>query len=300
VKYRTKHIVEYAFLKLVAGTAKILPRRAALALGWLIAFTAFYVFRFRRKIVRKRIRQVLGESMSNDQTDRIAWLSLRNVMLSAIDVIRAPITKAEELEKMFSCRTSLEPVRKLAESGKGAIIALPHMGSWEASASATFNSGIPLFSFAATQKNPLVDAYMNRLREGPGIEALPRTQTSLKKILKKLKNGKVLAILPDVRMREKALTVPFLNGHANIGAGMAMFARHTNAPIYPCIVRRKGWIQHSIELLAPINPDPSLSKDEDIQRMTNDVFKIFNDAILKNPEQWFWYNKRWILDPIET
>jgi lauroyl/myristoyl acyltransferase len=24
-----------------------------------------------------------------------------------------------------------------------------------------------------------------------------------------------------------------------------------------------------------------------------------SDAILSQPEQWFWYNKRWVLEPVE-
>jgi lauroyl/myristoyl acyltransferase len=42
-----------------------------------------------------------------------------------------------------------------------------------------------------------------------------------------------------------------------------------------------------------------MDKDDDIRRMTVSVLKIIEDAIMEQPEQWFWYNKRWVLDPIE-
>jgi len=32
--------------------------------------------------------------------------------------------------------------------------------------------------------------------------------------------------------------------------------------------------------------------------MTLAVMKIIDDAIRSNPGQWFWFNKRWILDPL--
>ena len=32
--------------------------------------------------------------------------------------------------------------------------------------------------------------------------------------------------------------------------------------------------------------------------MTAGVLKIMDQAIREHPEQWFWFNKRWVLDPI--
>jgi len=32
--------------------------------------------------------------------------------------------------------------------------------------------------------------------------------------------------------------------------------------------------------------------------MTQAIFDIIEAAIRTDPSQWFWYNKRWILDPL--
>jgi lauroyl/myristoyl acyltransferase len=32
--------------------------------------------------------------------------------------------------------------------------------------------------------------------------------------------------------------------------------------------------------------------------MTQQVLTIVEEAIRADPGQWFWYNKRWILDPV--
>ena len=44
--------------------------------------------------------------------------------------------------------------------------------------------------------------------------------------------------------------------------------------------------------------DKNLSKEDDILRMTSLVMKHVEDAIRQDPGQWFWFNKRWILDPV--
>jgi KDO2-lipid IV(A) lauroyltransferase len=79
---------------------------------------------------------------------------------------------------------------------------------------------------------------------------------------------------------------------------MAMFARHTGVPIYPIIMRRVGWARHVGHIYPAIEPDSTLSKQEDIQRMTQQVLDIVEGAIREDPGQWFWYNKRWVLDPV--
>jgi lauroyl/myristoyl acyltransferase len=33
--------------------------------------------------------------------------------------------------------------------------------------------------------------------------------------------------------------------------------------------------------------------------MSQKVMDIVSDAIMAQPEQWFWYNKRWVLEPVE-
>jgi lauroyl/myristoyl acyltransferase len=44
--------------------------------------------------------------------------------------------------------------------------------------------------------------------------------------------------------------------------------------------------------------DPGLDKAEDCRRITQRVMDIFDAAIRAQPEQYFWYNKRWVLDPL--
>jgi lauroyl/myristoyl acyltransferase len=78
---------------------------------------------------------------------------------------------------------------------------------------------------------------------------------------------------------------------------MAKFAKQTGVPIFPLIIRREGWTKHRLAFSDPILPDPEVSKAEDCVRMTQEVFDVIDKAVRETPEQWFWFNKRWILDP---
>jgi len=79
---------------------------------------------------------------------------------------------------------------------------------------------------------------------------------------------------------------------------MAMFAVSANVPILPAIFTRKGWGRHEFIHYDPIFPDPASDRDADARRLTEAVMAIVDKAIRDNPEQWFWYNKRWVLTPL--
>jgi KDO2-lipid IV(A) lauroyltransferase len=189
--------------------------------------------------------------------------------------------------------------RRHAGTGKGAVIACPHMGNWELAAVHSHFHGIPVFSIAAAQKNPLTDRYWNDLRRSPGIETIARGSGLMKHVIRNLRAGKILAILPDVRVRTEGLQIPFLGASANLGAGMALFARQCDVPVFPVIVTRVGWAVHKVVVHPPVLPDPTLPKEQDFARITAAVMAIVERAIRDQPEQWFWYNKRWVLDPLE-
>ena len=55
----------------------------------------------------------------------------------------------------------------------------------------------------------------------------------------------------------------------------------------------------SFALHDPIVPDPEADKKEDIERMFKELLALFESIIREQPEQYFWYNKRWVLDPLE-
>lgn len=293
------HVVEYVLARGLSGLIVMLPYRAALCIGWTVAVLSFYVLRFRVKSAKQRLRQVFGDRFSEREIGRIAWLSWRNFVFCVVDMIKLPSITMEWLKAHLSGWESAgEALRTCCSNGKGAVIACPHMGAWEMAGVALQVMQFPIFFLTGKQKNPLVDAYINRLRSRTGIDTVQRGSSMIKGVLRRLKDGHFLAFLPDVRMATEGLRVKFLGGEANVPAGMALFARQAGVPIFPAIVTRVGWTRHTARFCRPVWPDENIAKIEDWQRMTQMVFDDIDRAIREQPEQWFWFNKRWILDPL--
>lgn len=300
MRYPFKHIAEYGLLRGLAGFLNLLPYRAALCVAWFLAGAAFHVFRFRRKETFRRIRLVFGPEMPEKRVRQIAWLSLRNTAFNAVEMMRAPSIDKPWVEKHIpGFSTSIPGVIELVAKHKGAVITVPHMGNWDLAGWACACYGIKMFSIAAKQRNELIDRWINRQREC-GMTILERGGGTMLQIMRRLRTGNVLAILPDVRVATKDISAPFLGGSANVGRGMAMFAIGAKVPIVPAIFRREGWARHVFVQLPTIFPDPSLDKQEDAKRITLAVLSEVDKAIHETPEQWFWYNKRWILFPVKS
>ncbi|HEY5653865.1 MAG TPA: hypothetical protein VIR63_05820 [Pontiella sp.] len=299
MKYRLKHIFEYVLLLISGGILRLLPLRAALAIGWVIAAGIHYIGGFRRKEALRRLKEVYGNRFSDKERKRIAWISWRNLCFNAVEGIRYSKMTIKDAQKQPLANV-LNPLLESQKDGDpGYIFATIHMGNWDMAGITADLLGIPIFSIARRQKNPLTDEYLNRARNTFNMEVILNDSKVLKGAIRRIKAGKVLALLPDVRNKTKALQIDFLNGKANLGAGVALFARQCNCPIYPAVIRRVGWSRHDAILFDPIYPNPEADKEEDWKRMLQQLMDLFNEEIYKTPEQYFWYNKRWVLDPIK-
>ena len=296
--HRPRHIIEYALLRLFGLFFCALPYRMALGAGWTLAWLSHYAARFRTGTARARIRQVLGPDLSEREVRRIAWRAWRNLCFNVVEIARMPLLTEARVRKLYDDADQAARILGERPDGAGAVLAVPHAGNWDLAGVSCHLLGIPIFFIARRQKNPLADAYLNRMRGATGVETVLNDSRVLKSVIRNLRQGKVLAILPDVRAPNESLAVPYLGGDANIGAGMALFARQAGVPIIPAVVQRVGWTRHTWRAFEPVVPDPSLPKDADWLRMTREVMAHFDRAVREAPEQYFWFNKRWVLDPL--
>jgi Kdo2-lipid IVA lauroyltransferase/acyltransferase len=298
MKHRPKHIAEYILLRALLGLVNILPLRLALAVGWIIGFLFFFVFRFRSAKAQHRLKEVYGDRFSPQERKKIAWISFRNICFNAVEAARFHKMTAEQVQQMPLYQT-LEQILQFHHAEGPVIIATAHMGNWDLAGVASKLVGIPVFSIARRQKNPLTDELLNQMRNASGMEVVLNDSRVLQNVVRSLKQGNALAILPDVRSPTKALSIDFLGGEANLGAGTALFAQMAKCAILPVVLTRRGWTQHEGTIFDPIIPDPSKDKKEEHQRIMQELGTLFTDAIAQQPEQYFWFNKRWVLDPLK-
>lgn len=293
-----KHRVEYGLVTFWGWFFLNLPYRAALFVGWLVALLGHYVFRYRVALVHERIREVFP-GIAPRELRRIAWLSWRNFVFNVVDMFRLTLIDDDWLRRyMVDYEGTVARVRQRLSTGQGGVGVSLHMGSAEVSAVSLQRMGVDVFLITGSQKNLLVDGKLQAMRAATGIDCIPKNSGMFKQVFKRLKQGGMLAMLADLRMPTGGAEVDFLGKKAHVVSGMGLFAKRTGVKIYPSIITRVGWTRHKLVDYEPVVPDETLDQEVDIQRMAQVVFDHFDQAIREQPEQWFWYNKNWVLAPL--
>ena len=294
MKYRLKHIVEYAALRGTGALIRILPYRAALALVWCLALISRLFLGKLMRRTRARLKQVFGARFNERERAGIAWRAWRNLCFNAVEAMRVQSMTLDWVRKVIHDQGT-PPVWARVNAGQGVVVAVCHMGNWELAGVAACLMGLPMMTIARRQKNPLADRFLDRIREATGLDVIYYGSKRLAEVVPALRKGKVLAILPDLRAKTDSVRVEFLGIDADLPTGMARFAREAGVPIIPQLVLRNGWSRHSWQAFEPIAPDPALDEKQDLQRMTQYVMDCFSHAIREHPDQYFWFNKRWVL-----
>ncbi len=288
---------EYAALRFLCGVANLIPYRLAMATASLFARIAVNVLRINRKRTMERLRAVFPEKSEKERA-KIALESLSNLFQTGVEMIRAPrLTKKWMDAHVKDGAVYKEKLQKYVDEGKGVVIMVPHSGNWYMAAWSMAKYGLPLFAIAAKQRNPKIDAWLKR--QYGDIEVLERgSAKTLAEILAKLRAGRAFAILPDLRVPQEDVEVDFLGGKANVSHAGAMFAVKCGSPIVVAVMRREKGL-HVFDHVATLRPNPGATdKKEEAARLTQEAMKLLDAKIRQHPGQWFWYNKRWILQPV--
>ena len=297
---KVRNWAEYAAVRCAVGVVNAVPYRVALAWAWGIAWVLYYAARMRRERTRRRIREVFPEA-SERRVREIGFLALRNLAFNVVEMMRLGRFSVKTLvRRIEGSEEGLAMLRRLrGEGGRGVILAGGHLGSWDMAACLVAREGVPLFTIMGRQRNPLIHDWLWQMHIRCGMRVYERGKVAVRELLGRLRSGETLAVLTDTRMSNPEVSVPFLGKVANLGRGMASFARAENVPILPTLFVRVGWTRFRIDTAPPVVPDMSCDKQADIARMTREVASSIERTILAAPEQWFgWYNGRWVLDPL--
>ncbi len=295
MRHRFSHWVEYALARSVSGLLVALPHRVALGLAWGPVRLAWALGGKLRARTRRRLRQALGPERADGELDRLGWRAFRNLAFTAVEGMRLPGIRKAWVDRHMDLGAMGEVRAELAK-GRGFIVAIPHMGNWELAGIALQSQGVGLVTLARKQKNPLMDAWINRVRVSTGAETIDTRSRQIGSVAGKVRDErKVLALLPDVRAKAGGVPVRFLGAQIEVPGGVAHYAQEAGVPVFTAEVVRTGWARHSWRKTGWIEPDRTLGEAEDRRRIMQYVMDRIGESVRAHPEDYFWFNKRWVL-----
>ncbi|WP_419993462.1 phosphatidylinositol mannoside acyltransferase [Streptomyces boninensis] len=278
-----------------AGVKK-LPEPAARALGRQIADAAF---RRGGKGVR-RLRSNLARVRPDATAPELAELTragMRSYLRYWMESFRLPAWPKDRI------RTGFEPkdVHLLEEglaSGRGIVLALPHMGNWDlAGAWVTTKLGVP---FTTVQERLKPETLYDRFvayRESLGMEVLPHTGgRAFGTLAKRLRDGGLVCLVADRDLSASGVEVDFFGATARMPAGPAMLAQQTGALLLPVTL----WYDDSPVLQGrvhqPVEVPETGSRVEKTKVMTQAMADDFASGIRDHPEDWHMLQRFWLDD----
>ena len=270
------HLLEYLILNLTLRGVQSLSRERALKLAEIFG-DLFYNL--------PRVKRVCEENLEFTGFERrIGKESFKNFLKAAVDFLRLPKYGEEELKGFFY------PVDPSCVPQGGGFLLTAHVGNWEIMG-ALFSvlSGGKLAVIAKPLKNPRVNRLVNGIRERFGIRVIPTGRTA--SVFREVKSGNYVGVLLDQRPKVKeGVLTEFLGRKTYTNRGLAVLSLKTGKPVIPAFCFMEG-VKYRIEVYEPIEPKGT------VEELTRKYTKAIERAVMKHPEQWFWFHRRWKNSP---
>lgn len=289
-----QYCVEYLLLQVLLSFVRMTPKAILHRISTLLGIILYHLG-IRRKVVNINLTIAFGNKFSNQELKEICkktYVNAANVLFEFLAMNHIAI---EKLEKYITISGQQTLKNALAE-GKGVVVAGNHFGHWELATAAISYFCEPLYIFTGMQKNQRVDKKMNSIRRRFGTKTIPKTKTAPFEMMKALKKNKPLGMAGDLNVPHDNLFVDFFGKKAVVGQGLATFTLKRRAPLLFIWSTRQGPFRykgHIKRLDYQITGDPALDQKQIAQLISNEL----EDVIRKNPEQYFWFNRRWKTRP---
>lgn len=191
---------------------------------------------------------------------------------------------ALEVAELVPEGPGLEVLRTARAQGRGAVIVSGHFGQWEAIRHVLKREGMETGALYRANNNAYYDPIFREGIEGGGLPVIPKGSVGYRVLLRHLKDGGFIALLPDQYVWE-GTWLGFLGQPALTSLAAAELALRYDVPLVPAFAPvEDGCVRVVIE--APVAP----SDPETMMREVNDRLSSW---VTRHPSQWHWLHRRW-------
>ncbi len=273
--------------RLIARILFLLPFPVSTWLACRAGDAIYFLVPSRRRIVFENLERAFGTSLTPRRKAEIARRSFRNMAVSAVELFLIPKMLPEA-----SARITLRNPSVLEEAfrqGKGVILVIAHLGSWEYLSFLPFLTGQRWSVIVKGIKNPYLDRDVTDLRCQMKVNPVPKKdKNAVKLIMKELKQNHGAAILIDQWAGPDGVWVDFFGAPTSTTSVPARLAQRVGTPMVPAYCIRKGPGHYEIQIDDPV-PAAGCGELEITQRLNG----LLERKIREYPEQWLWMHRRW-------
>jgi lauroyl/myristoyl acyltransferase len=247
------------------------------------------------------LRRVVGPDLPEREFEALVRQALRSYARYWMEAFRLPSLSPEQVRARFHLGRH-ELLAADVAAKRGAVIALPHGGNWDAAGAWVAAMGWPLTTVAERLKPESVYEMFVAFRQRLGMEIIPLTggqQPPLDLLADRIGKGHVVPLLADRDLTARGVEVRFFGGRAKMPAGPALLALRTGAPLYVCAMwyeprGPRGRLEGPLPM-----PDGGPLMDR-VRVLTQLIADHLATGIAQHPQDWHMLQRLWLDEPASS
>jgi KDO2-lipid IV(A) lauroyltransferase len=208
------------------------------------------------------------------------------------DSFRFAVTPPDEVASRFDS-VGAHHLWEALDAGHGAIVALPHVGNWDAAGPWLRSLGRPIVAVAEQLRPPRLYDLFVRNRAAFGVEVIGLGDPGIGRTLaRKLEGGTIVALVADRDLTGRGVPVTMFGRLRRLPAGPALLSLTTGAPLIvtPVFQTDRGW---RCEMTPPLTIEPTGDRRSDVVALTERMAREFERAISSAPTDWHMFQPAW-------
>lgn len=273
-----------------------LPEPVMRRIGYGLGTIGYYVAPGRRSMAQRHLKRVLGEQANTADAAKAMfrwygryWAEVFWVTASRREQFAAGATVVGDgLDRVYAYR----------DEGKGVILALPHVGNWEAAGAFAAEHDLGVLAVAEALNNERIVEWFISIRNALGIDVViaRRGSNTTRALLERLNAGGIIALLCDRDVTGRGIAVEFFGEVTTLPAGPAALAERTGAALLPVGAFFGDGAGHRFRIGPRVEIAPGASREERVAGTAQRLAAALEDMIRHDPPQWHILQPNWPSD----
>jgi phosphatidylinositol dimannoside acyltransferase len=283
--------------RILGALLERLPERVDVRAGEVVAGAIGRAPRWRRSALAANLAMVLaggtGEAPDPTVLDRYLTRAVRTYGRYWTEGAKLPALRGATVTQRIRFSEGEHHLRDAVRSGRGVLLALPHVGSWEWGGTFLADIGWPMTAVAERLEPPELFDWFAAKRVQMGLGIVPLDDAAGGAVARVLRAGGVVGLLSDRDLQGTGLGVELFGAPTTVPAGPAMLALRTGAALLCAAVYSGPGRDHHVVVTPPIDTSRQGSLRADVTRVTQAVTDELGWLIRRAPEQWHVLQANW-------
>jgi lauroyl/myristoyl acyltransferase len=252
--------------------------------------------RTRRELVARHLTRVLGADLSPDRLAREVDAAFASYARYWAESLRLPTVDPATIEAGMSWE-GVGHLEAAMEGGRGAIMALPHLGGWEWGGRWMCETGYPITVVVEPLQPPELFEWFAGFRRALGMDVVAVGPDAGRAVLSALRANRTVCLLCDRNVGGSGVEVEFFGERTTLPAGPVTLALRSGAPILPSAVYFQERGGHLGSIGGPLPLARSGRLRDDVTAGTQLLAGALEELIRRAPSQWHLMQPNWPSDP---